>query len=164
MKFLSVPAFKQAPYQCGPTSLRMVLAYFGIEIDEETISRISETAPIIGTTPEKLLVAAKKLGLEGMWNNESSLQEIQKYIEKGTPVIVNWFYDDDGHYSVVIGMNKKTIVLLNPENGKRKTFDHRTFMRVWFDFSGECLQSPSDIRIRWMLPLHMSNTAAKKPL
>ncbi|MFA6018366.1 MAG: C39 family peptidase [Patescibacteria group bacterium] len=164
MKFLSVPALKQSPYQCGPTSLRMVLTYFGIEIDEATVSNIAETMPIIGTTPEKLLGAARKLGLEGTWAAESSLQDIQTYIEQGIPVIVNWFYHDDGHYSVVIGINKKTIVLLNPDNGKRKTFDRRTFMRVWFDFSGECLQSPLDIRIRWMLPLHLSSPTIQKPL
>ena len=162
MKFLSVPAFKQSPYQCGPTSLRMVLAYFGVEVDEAIISNLAGTKPIVGTTPEKLLEAAHKLGLKGTWNIESSLQDIQEYIEQGTPVIVNWFYDDDGHYSVVIGINKKTIVLLNPDNGKKKTFDRQTFTRVWFDFSGECLQSPSDLRIRWMIPLQLASKTESK--
>lgn len=69
------------------------------------------------------------------------------------PVIVNWFSTNEGHYSVVVGVDDARVVLADPETGKRRSFDHETLMRVWFDFPFPWIKKSSQLRIRYSLAL-----------
>ena len=80
------------------------------------------------------------------------------------PVIVNWFtrgrsdYGDsqvpDGHYSVVVGLDKANIYLQDPEIGKMRTLDRDDFMRVWFDFKPAYISSWEDMIIRQVIAVY----------
>lgn len=85
---LTVPYFRQNRYYtCGPVCLRMILAYWGYEADEVSLSMLCGTN-VFGTSAEQLVEAAQRLGFEGyckLWNEYSLLSEALK--EKAPPIV-----------------------------------------------------------------------------
>ena len=77
--------------------------------------------------------------------------DIKKYLDKKTPVIIDWFNKDDGHYSVVVRLDKKHICLMDPELADIRKLDRATFKRIWFDFPGDFMKRKNDVIIRRMI-------------
>ena len=67
---------------------------------------------------------------------------------------MDWFSVDDGHYSVVIGMDKKFIYLNDPEWGKVRKLELKIFKRVWFDYKGDFPVSSRDFIIRRIMVIY----------
>ncbi len=147
---------------CGPASLKMVFDYYGTEKSEEEIAKLVGTTENLGTDEEGIKKAAESLGFKVEIKNESSFGDIQDYLSKKIPVIVNWFtrgridYDDsqvpDGHYSVVAGLDEKFIYLQDPEIGKLRKIEKTDFMKVWFDFTGEYIK-PDELIVRQLIAI-----------
>ena len=162
---LPVKPFQETLFKsmCGPASLKMVFDYYGIDKSEEEIAKLSGTTEDLGTDDQGIKKAAKSLGLKVEIKNESSFEDIQDYLSKKIPVIVNWFtrgridYDDsqvsDGHYSVVVGLDDDFIYLQDPEIGKLRKVERNDFMKVWFDFKGEYIK-PDELIIRQIIIIH----------
>jgi len=148
---------------CGPASLKIVFDYYGIEKSEEEIAKLAGTTEDLGTDEEGIKKAAESLGLKVEIKNESSFEDIQNYLNKKIPVIVNWFtrgridYDDsqvpDGHYSVVVGLDDEFIYLQDPEIGKLRKIKKNDFMKVWFDFIGSYIK-PEELIIRQIIAIY----------
>ena len=138
-------------------SLKAVLEYYGIIATEKAIGLRAGTTREHGTSPEHLLVAARSYGLEGSWKRTCSVSDLQEWYERGVPVIVNWFSVEEGHYSVVVGVDKTSVTLMDPEIGATRTFTRADFKRVWFDFTGSFIRKNSDMHVRCILPLFIKN-------
>jgi len=152
---LKVKAFKQRTGFCGPASLKMVLDYFGIRKSERELAKLSGTTLARGVEGKNLLKAAEKLGLKGFIKDFSKISDIKKYVQKKKiPVIIDWFSKDEGHYSVVVSIDKKNIYLQDPEIDRIRKLDIETFKRIWFDFPGKFLRSKKDIIIRRLIIIH----------
>lgn len=112
---------------CGPAVLKMVLEYYGIQKSEEELAELAGTSPKLGTDDKGIKRALESFGLKVIIKNGSSFEDIQEWLDKKVPVIVDWFtrgradYDDsavpDGHYSVVVGLDDTHIHLQDPEIG-----------------------------------------------
>ncbi len=149
---------------CGPASLKMVLDYYGVEKDEKEIAEKCGRDPKLGTDDVSIKKAAENYGFKVEIQNEAAFEDIQHWLDKKVPVIVNWFtrgrsdYDDsevpDGHYSVVVGLDKENIYLQDPEIGKMRTLDRNDFMRVWFDFKPARITSWDDMIIRQLIAVY----------
>lgn len=165
---LPVKPFQETLFKnmCGPACLKMVFDYYGIEKTEEEIAKLTGTTDDLGTDDEGIIKAAEGLGFKVEIKNESSFEEIQEWLNKKTPVIVNWFtrgridYDDsqvpDGHYSVVAGLGEEFIYLQDPEIGKLRKIEKSDFMKVWFDFRGEYIK-PNELIIRQIIAIYKEN-------
>lgn len=151
IKLLRVKAFQETPGWCGPASLKMVLAYYGVRKSERALARLSGATRTQGVEAPALAKVARKLGFSALIKDRATLADIKKYLKAGTPVIVDWFSHDDGHYSVVVGLTRDTIYLQDPEIGRLRTMDIKTFKRVWFDFPGDVLRSKSAVILQRML-------------
>ncbi|OGZ74257.1 MAG: hypothetical protein A3A12_02485 [Candidatus Staskawiczbacteria bacterium RIFCSPLOWO2_01_FULL_43_17b] len=161
---LPVKPFQETLFKsmCGPASLKMVFDYYGIEKSEEEIAKMCNVDENLGTDDKTLKRVAEELGFNVEIKNESSFEEIQEWLNKKTPVIVNWFtrgridYDDsqvpDGHYSVVVGLDEEFIYLQDPEIGKLRKIEKSDFMKVWFDFKGEYIK-PDELIIRQIIAI-----------
>lgn len=153
---IQVKPFEQSTGYCGPASLKMVLEYYGVKKSERELAKLSGATPGRGVEAARLLRAAKKSGLRGFIRDNASLNDIRKLVNvKKIPVIVDWFSGDDGHYSVVVGIDKKNIYLQDPEWGRRVSMDLKTFYRVWFDFPGDFIKSKKDLIIRRIIIIHI---------
>jgi predicted double-glycine peptidase len=149
---------------CGPASLKMVLAYYGVEKTEQELAVLAGTDVKLGTSAEGIQKAAEGLGFHVEIKNNSSLPDMQTWLDKKVPVIVDWFtrgrsdYPDaemaDGHYSVVVGLDEKCIYLQDPEIGNLRTIPRDDFLRVWFDFKGDSITSWDDMIFRQLIAIY----------
>ena len=148
---------------CGPASLKIVLGYYGVNKSEEELAGLCKVKRGLGTDDKVIKRVAEKLGFKVKIKNNSSYKDIKKWLDKGVPVIVDWFargrndYPEsemaDGHYSVVTGLDDKFIYLQDPEIGKMRKITRNDFMRVWFDFKGEFLK-PNELIIRQIIAIY----------
>lgn len=163
---LPIKSFQETLHSgmCGPASLKMVLAYYGVEKTEKELAQLCGTDPNLGTTDESIKRAAESLGLKVEIHNNSTFNDIQQWLDKKVPVIVNWFtrgridYDDsevpDGHLSVVVGLDDENIYLQDPEIGALRKIARDDFMKVWFDFTGEYITSWEEMILRQLIAIH----------
>jgi ABC-type bacteriocin/lantibiotic exporter with double-glycine peptidase domain len=148
---------------CGPTSLKMVFDYYGIEKSEKEIAELAGTTEELGTDEEGIKKAAERLEFKVEIKNNSTFEDVEDFLNKKIPVIVNWFtrgridYNDsqvpDGHYSVVVGLDDEFIYLQDPEIGKLRKIGRNDFMKVWFDFKGEYIK-PDELIIRQIIAVY----------
>ncbi|MFA6601271.1 MAG: C39 family peptidase [Candidatus Paceibacterota bacterium] len=149
---LDVKAFQETLHSdmCGPASLKMVLSYYGIDKSEQELSKLVGTVKGIGVGEEDLVRVASSFGLKAIVKDESNFSDINSWLAEKVPVIVNWFTRGrqeyplsemaDGHYSVVVGLDKDMIYLQDPEIGGLREINRNDFLRVWFDFRGEYMK------------------------
>jgi len=164
-KILNVEPFQEtlSAGMCGPASLKIVLNYYGVEKTEAQLAELTETDSELGTTAEKIKMAAESLGFKVVIKNECEFTDIEEWLDKDVPVIVDWFtkgrqdYSEsvvaDGHYSVVAGLDEEYIYLQDPEIGKIRKLKRADFMRVWFDFEGEYMK-PNELIIRQLIAIY----------
>jgi predicted double-glycine peptidase len=151
---LPVKSFRQTPSFCGPASLHMVFDYYGIKATEKELAKKALTTSKLGTTAKNMLGAARLYGFKTSLKDRASFQDIKTNLDKKIPVIVDWFSTDEGHYSVVVGLDKKNIYLQDPELGHLRTMDRTTFFRVWFDFDTEFIKTKNDLILRRMIVIY----------
>ena len=148
---------------CGPASLKILLSYYGVDMSEKELAKLCETDKDLGTDDKAIEKAAKSLGFKVKIKNNSSFKDIEKWLDKDIPVIVDWFtrgrtdYTDadvcDGHYSVVCGIDNKNIYLQDPETGGMRKLDKEDFMAVWFDFTGMYIKK-DELIIRQIIAIY----------
>ncbi|HRY52890.1 MAG TPA: cysteine peptidase family C39 domain-containing protein [Candidatus Portnoybacteria bacterium] len=142
---------KQQPGFCGVTSLKMVFDYLGLSLSEDRIKKITGANAKIGTPLAGIKKAVGQLGLKIMIKDNADFKDVAFWLNKNLPVIVGWFSQDEGHYSVVVGLDAKNIYLLDPEFGQRRKISRIDFKRTWFDFEGEAMRSKSDLILRRLI-------------
>jgi predicted double-glycine peptidase len=149
---LNIKPFRERTNYCGPASLKMVLDYFGIKKSENELARMMGCVETLGVEAGIMIQTANKLGLAGFVKDDATFGDIRKYVlDDQIPVIVDWFSEDDGHYSVVVDIDEENIYLLDPQLGYVRAMTLDKFYRVWFDFPGDYLRSKDDINIRRMI-------------
>ena len=163
MQFLPVKPFQETlgGGYCGPAVLKMVFEYYGVEKSEEELAVACGRDPNLGVSAETMVEVARKYGFEAEVKNESDFSEIESWLEKKVPVIVNWFSPGrkdapahempDGHSSVVVGLDNEKIYLEDPEIGGLREIPRAEFLRVWFDFPGASIKKPDDIVLRQII-------------
>jgi ABC-type bacteriocin/lantibiotic exporter with double-glycine peptidase domain len=164
-KMLKVKSFQETlnAGMCGPASLKILLSYYGADKDEKELARLCGTKKDLGTDDKGIKKAAESLGFKVKIKNNSSFKDIERWLNKDVPVIVDWFtrgridYTDtdvaDGHYSVVYGIDDKNIYLQDPETGSMRKLDKEDFMTVWFDFTGKYIKS-NELIVRQIIAIY----------
>jgi predicted double-glycine peptidase len=158
-KTLSVPYTAQPDgYTCGPTSLRMTMAYYGTwrtvsEISSYMANSIGDSPYYDGVAPSTIVAAAKHYGFSSTvtqygWDN------LKNAIAAGHPVIANIqisannyprYYPSNspaytsysgGHFVVVVGLQANTdgtiqyVVVNDPSRGNVK-YTYSSFETSW---------------------------------
>jgi ABC-type bacteriocin/lantibiotic exporter with double-glycine peptidase domain len=164
--------FRQSHAMCGPTSLRIVLAYFGRTVPEKAIARACRSSDRTGTTGQKMIRGAQRLGFPARIIDGANLQIIQRLLAKNTPVIVDWMSAiarrpagnvlPCGHYSVVCGLDRRHIVLQDPAVGRRRHIVRQDFLNLWFDFVG-VRPSRQDLIIRRLIVVDRQKASSARP-
>jgi len=162
---LNVKPFQETLHagMCGPASLKIVLDYYGLVKSEQELAELTGTTIDIGTDDKGIARAAEAIGFKTLIKNEGDFSDIEIWLAKGVPVIVNWFtrgqadYPDsevaDGHYSVVCGLDDENIYLQDPEIGGLREIARGDFMKVWFDFTGEYIKS-DELVLRQLIAIY----------
>lgn len=147
--------FQQSDSFCGPASLKIALGHFGINKTEKELARMTDFKRSVGIEAEDMLRVAKKLGLKGFVKDFSTIKEIRKNIkDKNKVIIVEWFLEDDGHFTVVSGIDRENIYLQDPQLGHMRAMKIGLFLRLWFTFPDKYIKTKDDLRLRRMIVLH----------
>jgi len=162
---LDVKPFQETLHadMCGPASLKIVLGYYGVDKSEQELAELTKVVPGIGVNDKNIADAAEAFGFKVEIKNEASFEDIELWLNKGVPVIVDWFtrgrqdYDASqvagGHYSVVIDLDHEYIYLQDPEIGGERKIKKGDFMKVWFDFLGETIK-PEEVIVRQLIAVY----------
>jgi len=152
---MNTPLFKQRKKNtCGLTALKIVLAYFGTNISEEELVKLTGKIRPYGVRTVKLREAAQKLGFETEYLSynkrlaggkakikKPDTNDILKYLTIGVPVIVavrsSLLYDerlkDEGHFIVIREYRKGLFYYNDPTDGKEHNIHEESLRFVWFN-------------------------------
>ena len=166
MKLLKIKPFQETLRKgwCGPAVLKMILEFYGIKKSEKELAYLAGTTAEEGTDAAQMRCVLRLFGLKVRIKNNSTFGDINKYLDKDIPVVVDWFtrgrkdYPDsvvaDGHYSIVVGLDDEYIYLQDPEIGTLRKMKRNDFLRVWFDYAGEFLRSNKQIYLRQTIAVY----------
>jgi predicted double-glycine peptidase len=160
VKLLPVPDVRQSTtYSCGAATFQAVISYWGTDYREGTIMEMLGSSETSGTEPDAMVRAAHKLGLRAKIAENLTLQDLENSIQKGVPVIVaiqawvenitqefDWVSAwEDGHYVVVIGLDKQHVFVEDPSLlGTKGVIPAKEFMNRWHDYTGNPPLDPND--------------------
>ncbi|MEK6800469.1 MAG: C39 family peptidase [Nanoarchaeota archaeon] len=134
---LQVKEFKQTRGYCGPASLKIVMHYHGSEYSERTIAVLANSSRTEGTPPSNLVNAARTLGFSSRFRTGCSIRDLEEQIEKERPAIIGWLppYIGEGHYSVVIGFDRRNLFYIDPFFGETLKMSKKEVLQNWYDFT-----------------------------
>ena len=151
MKALPVRVEREQPGLCGPYALAAVLRFHGDRVPITTLAKLARATRAHGTMPEHLVAAARARGFRTRIRRWADLNNLAAALRRRLPPIVLWFSEDEGHYSVVAGLDRRFVTLADPELGGTRKIARSVFCRVWFDFSTSGPEKHSTLYARWML-------------
>lgn len=157
---LPVKPYQQTADFCGVASLKMVLDYFGCQKSEAELIKLSSATAKKGTSAEGIKKAAQELGFRFKIKDGADFADIKHCLTKKVPPIVDWFStfgEAEGHYSVVVGLDKNFIYLQDPEIAGIRKIKRVDFKRVWFDFEGDFIKNKNDLILRRFLLISKKN-------
>lgn len=136
---IKVQPFEQSKGLCGPASLKILLSYFGKNYTEEQLAGLGGATQDSGTEHEGMISAIKELGGFVFVKEEGTIEELEYFIkEEKLPIIIGWFDKDGDHYSVVVNITDKNIIIVDPAtNEPERWIDREKFSNIWFDFVGK---------------------------
>ena len=107
-----IPVTSPKNYDCGATCLKMLLAYYGIDVSLEDLIRECNTR-MIGCSGGDLLRVGRAHGLEDM---KAFRMDAVELIHQDRPAIIWWKYS---HWCVFCGQDEAgKIVICNPDRGR----------------------------------------------
>lgn len=143
---IELKPFEQSSNYCGPAALKILLSYFGKDFTEDQLAQMTAATRAMGpstrgtgTEHEGMMEAIKAVDGYVFVKEGGTIEELEYFVKKEKlPVIVGWFDRDDDHYSVVVNVTDKHIVMVDPAFSVPKRFiDRDTFPKIWFDFVGK---------------------------
>lgn len=166
-KSLNLPRRSQYDYEagaawCSPTALSMVTTYWGIRYNDNTWKKTPPTvargvydagAEIWGNWPFNTAYSSH-LNLKSSVSRFNSLQQVERWIDVGIPVIASVAWDNSygdrrlnnasipratyGHLLVIVGFTRAGNVIVNdsatsPSSQARRVYDRAQFARAWLN-------------------------------
>lgn len=131
-----LPVTSPAQVDCGPTCLKMLLAYYGTEVSLEDLIKECNTR-IVGCSAKDLMRVGKAHGLD----MKAYQMDAEETIRQDRPSIVWWKYS---HWCVCCGMDEAgNVVICNPDRGRYRMSQgiFKSFYSGVALFNGE----PSDL-------------------
>jgi ABC-type bacteriocin/lantibiotic exporter with double-glycine peptidase domain len=124
---------QETEYSCGAASMRMVLAYFGIDKSEAQVRKLLGTRPDGGTYFAGFLNAAKKLKLKYVSEENSSITHLEPLLKGGYQIIVCYYdvKDKTDHYAVVKKIDAEKIHFFDPWYGAYHNYSKAYFRKIW---------------------------------
>jgi len=144
MKIIKFPELRQSfDYDCGAKATEAVLAYYGIDAQEDKIIEVAGTNKN-GTPLKGIVNAAEFYGLSA--NIEKmTIDALKMYLDHDVPVIillqawaqkkdVDWENDwMDGHYVVAIGYDDNHVYFEDPYSVLRTFLAFDELLKRWHD-------------------------------
>lgn len=147
---LALPNVQQTTdFTCGAAVLEAVLAYYGEETYEADLARELGATPDDGVSPDAIVRVAKAHHLQADLRQGLAVDDLRRAVAGGIPVLLAvqaWPYMprthfaddwDDGHYVVVVAVERDRIVFEDPSLlGSRGVLTRAELEDRWHDADG----------------------------
>lgn len=131
-----LPVTSPNPTDCGATCMKMLLAYYGVDVPPDDLIKECNTR-IIGCTAKDLLRVGRAHGLD----MKAFKMDPEELVRQDRPSIIWWKYS---HFVVLCGQDDEgKVVICNPDLGRYR-MSFATFASFFTEiclFNGE----PSDL-------------------
>ncbi|MFH1036623.1 MAG: cysteine peptidase family C39 domain-containing protein [Patescibacteria group bacterium] len=152
---ITLKPFRQTPGFCGQACIKMLVDHYDVGVSsEQGIAEISLATRETGTSLKGIIRAANYFNLQVFVKDSSKIADLRYFIDRGIPIIVNWFQEDDGHYSIAVGLDEEKIVIIDPgDDHHRKEMAINLFLGIWFDYVGDYPYRKNSFILRRMIAL-----------
>lgn len=145
---IHIPDVRQRTnYSCGAACLQAVARYYGIKpfAREQDFVKLTEMDPKVGSHPDQIVLAAKRLGLSATYKYGMTHDEVKQYLEQEKPVLLSlqahgdpsanyateW---QDGHWVVAIGFDDSGFFFEDPSlEAVRGYLSNASLTERWHD-------------------------------
>lgn len=166
MKIDDLQVYEQSSSYCGPACVKIVLDGYGIKRSERYLADLINASRENGCSARPIVSAVRKINVPkkygynfgAYFRNRCSLKDLEVLIGNGIPPIVNWCLDendgveitdgDGGHYSVVSGITRRNITLIDTLIGAERVMRREDFYRKWYDYYGKRLRGDNSNLIK----------------
>jgi tetratricopeptide (TPR) repeat protein len=128
---LNVPFIAQKPHYCGPAALAMLANYYGHPVTQDEIAGAIYLPDIGGTLTSELGDYARHFNL---WVRQyhGSLDDIQRKLAAGVPLLVLGKFGEQPHYFIVLGWDKfRQVITVHSDTRARYEMRLEDFQRHW---------------------------------
>lgn len=124
-------------YNCGPTSLAMLLDFYNVPHMEDELEELCETSVKHGTHHASLVKAAKSLGAQVVEKENAKISDLKEVLKTGHPVLVNYFnpLTSVGHFAIIKGFDEMSLIFADPKNGDNFKLKFEEFEALWHNHS-----------------------------
>ncbi|SMB91619.1 C39 family peptidase [Deinococcus hopiensis] len=147
-----MPLVRQTYNACGPASLTEVLAYFGVDMAMEDVSRLTRPTERSYMTAQAIVDFAPQVGMEARLFRGGTLNTVRAAIRNRLPLIALQSHITTTqvipHWRVVAGYDDaaQQVYLMDPLLGYVR-MGYADFLRVWADHQGQfAVMYPPDWR------------------
>lgn len=130
------PVTSPKPTDCGATCLKMLLAYYGQDVDLDELAKKCNTR-VIGCTAKDINVVGREYGLD----MRAYKEDAESLMKQDRPAIIWWKY---AHFVVFCGLDESgKVVICNPDIGRYR-MSKETFA-CFFTEIALCNGEPQDL-------------------
>lgn len=119
---------QSSDFNCGAYALHFLLGLYGVECGVEEVEKRLCTTEKNGTSHEDIKRVLKHFNFNYTSFENSNLVTLKTFL----PAIINYQYDEDGHYSVILGKGNGFFVLYNPYNGEVEKINDTELEKTWY--------------------------------
>jgi len=117
---------------CAPSAMATVLRRWGIAATESSVAKFAGTSRL-GTSMPQLIVAARRLGMDGMELTDTTWEQMQRMNRPG--VLASWAFDRNGqkspHAIALLALTRDTATIADPAWGKIYRLNRSQFAHIW---------------------------------
>ncbi|MHC1586587.1 MAG: C39 family peptidase [Candidatus Hecatellaceae archaeon] len=123
-EILHVPFVRQKPLYCSEASASMVLQYYGFQISQDQVhdagfDRFENMLPFL------------QRYVEAEYQENFSLEEVKREIDRGNPVILRLLIDGYRHSVVVVGYDEEYLYIHDPDVGPYLKANPKVLEELW---------------------------------
>lgn len=134
---IKVPFFLQElKSSCFPACLRMLLSFYGVEVQENKLRDLCNVAEGRGASWFDARRAIESFGLNLKMKINGTISELKDLVENGVPVIVGLDIFDlgwdehRGHTIIILEINDE-LIYHDPQRGRELKISKEKFIEIW---------------------------------
>jgi predicted double-glycine peptidase len=129
-------AIQEGSFTCGPVTILNILRLKeDFSHSEEELTKLCDAKPGVGSSNENVVKAAKQVGLKILEEKtNSAIADIEKHIDNGAYVIVNYIhaFDGNGHYSAITDYDDRSLYFADSSLGFLR-LRKEEFQKHWYN-------------------------------
>lgn len=136
VRSIDLPGRKQqTDATCGAACIGSILAHVGHDIGEKALARLLRTRHD-GCDPVDFVRVMRHYRVRFHEQRGMSESELCVALARGYPVVLGIRADDEGHWVVAVGADRRGVIVMDPWIGATRTIAWPLLAMTWWDIEG----------------------------